>query len=373
MGVGKQYVWTAWRFFYHTKKRSCTNRKLNLESHIGWRLSFAWRAIMKIIVYGIAKNEAQHVKRFMDSIREADGVYICDTGSTDGTQNLLKQEGAIVNEITVIPWRFDLARNMALMHVPECDVCLCLDLDEIMLPKWRQGIEKAWKNGVTELRYPYVFNWEDEAQTIPRLEMYNFKIHARHGYTWHYPIHEIIAADGEAKTGYTEEVICHHHPDLTKERNYQKLLDLAVEEYPQEQRFSHLRGRELMMFGRPQEAIEELKRHLILTQPYTDDYGGIAQTRAMSMRYIARCIKALEGNPEHILQWMLRACSESPYQRESWVWLAQAWADIGDFAQAYACCKTGLRITDKKLSIECEGICWGEYPEKLMEKAKERL
>lgn len=37
---------------------------------------------MKIIVYTISKNEAQHVDRFMASCKGADGVYVLDTSST---------------------------------------------------------------------------------------------------------------------------------------------------------------------------------------------------------------------------------------------------------------------------------------------------
>lgn len=53
---------------------------------------------MKIIVYAICKNEAQFAERFMVSCSEADGVYILDTGSTDGTPELLRALGAIVYE-----------------------------------------------------------------------------------------------------------------------------------------------------------------------------------------------------------------------------------------------------------------------------------
>lgn len=40
---------------------------------------------MKIVVYAICKNEAGYAERWMASMAEADGVYVLDTGSTDGT------------------------------------------------------------------------------------------------------------------------------------------------------------------------------------------------------------------------------------------------------------------------------------------------
>ena len=47
---------------------------------------------MKIAVYTIAKNEAKQVRAYMDSCREADLVVITDTGSSDDTPDLLRQE-----------------------------------------------------------------------------------------------------------------------------------------------------------------------------------------------------------------------------------------------------------------------------------------
>ena len=49
---------------------------------------------MKIVVYAICKNEAGHAERWMASMAEADGVYVLDTGSTDGTPELLRSLGA---------------------------------------------------------------------------------------------------------------------------------------------------------------------------------------------------------------------------------------------------------------------------------------
>ena len=49
---------------------------------------------MEICVYAICKNEAARAQRWMASMGEADGVYVLDTGSTDGTPELLAAAGA---------------------------------------------------------------------------------------------------------------------------------------------------------------------------------------------------------------------------------------------------------------------------------------
>ena len=45
---------------------------------------------MKIVVYAISKNEAHFARRWMASMAEADQVVVLDTGSHDGTAELLE-------------------------------------------------------------------------------------------------------------------------------------------------------------------------------------------------------------------------------------------------------------------------------------------
>ena len=92
----------------------------------------------KVCVYAIAKNEEKFVERFMNSVKEADAVYVLDTGSEDDTALKLKQLGAIVKTEIIKPWRFDVARNKALEMVPEdTDICVSIDLDEVFEAGWR--------------------------------------------------------------------------------------------------------------------------------------------------------------------------------------------------------------------------------------------
>ena len=90
----------------------------------------------KVCVYAICKNEAKFVRRWMDSMREADWVVVLDTGSDDGTPAMLRKLGAQVTEEIISPWRFDAARNRSLELVPEeADICVCTDLDEVLRPR----------------------------------------------------------------------------------------------------------------------------------------------------------------------------------------------------------------------------------------------
>ena len=89
---------------------------------------------LKVCVYAISKNEAKFVKRWCDSMKEADKIVVLDTGSSDDTVKLLKENGAFVTIKEIKPWRFDVARNESLKLVDEdTDICVCTDLDEVFI------------------------------------------------------------------------------------------------------------------------------------------------------------------------------------------------------------------------------------------------
>lgn len=115
----------------------------------------------KICVYAICKNEEKFVKRWYESVKEADNIYVLDTGSTDNTVDKLKELGVNVIVKEIKPWRFDVARNESLKLIPEdTDICVCIDLDEVISNGWRKKLEEIWDDDVNHLRYNY--NWSHD-------------------------------------------------------------------------------------------------------------------------------------------------------------------------------------------------------------------
>ena len=101
----------------------------------------------KIYVYAISKNEEKFAKRWYESVKSADGIYVLDTGSTDNTVKILKELGAKVTTKEIKPWRFDVARNESLKLVPlDADICVCIDIDEVISPNWREKLEEILEN-----------------------------------------------------------------------------------------------------------------------------------------------------------------------------------------------------------------------------------
>ena len=265
---------------------------------------------MKIAVYAISKNESKFVDRFMDSIKDADGVFVLDTGSTDDTVLKLEQRGAIVSKEEINPWRFDVARNKSLELVPlDYDVCICLDLDEVIKEGWREKILEVWKEDTTRLRYTY--NWKLENDK-PIISFYAEKIHSRKGYRWIHPVHEILKGENEVFVT-TDDITINHYPDDTKSRSsYLPLLELSVQEDPFNDRNMHYLGREYMYYGRYQECIDTLIKHLNLPKATWKD------ERCASMRFIARSYKNL-NRYEEARMWLEKAIKEAPYLRDGYV------------------------------------------------------
>ena len=292
---------------------------------------------MKICVYAICKNEEKFIKRWYESVKEADGIYVLDTGSTDNSVNLLESLGVVVRQEIINPWRFDVARNKSLEMIPDTfDICICLDLDEVLEKGWYQNIKSLWKDGLTRLRY--VYNWSLDKNNQPIISFYGEKIHKRNGFTWVNPVHEILKYKGEEKYLYTDKVIVNHYPDSKKSRSsYLPLLELAVKEDPSNDRNMHYLGREYMYYGKYEDAISTLERHLNLKSATWKD------ERCASMRFIARCYMKL-NRPREALMWSNLAIKESPYLRDAYMEKALITYELKRFKETEKLCREALKI-----------------------------
>lgn len=312
----------------------------------------------KVCVYAICKNEEQFVRRWMQSMSEADLVVVLDTGSTDGTVERLREHGAQVTAEKIVPWRFDTARNRSLELVPQdMDICVCTDLDEVFRPGWRECLERGWKEKMGQASYRYT--WSFEPDGAEGCVFWSEKIHARHGYRWTHPVHEVLEWTGDGMRPRiipVEGIQLNHYPDPTKSRGqYLPLLELSVAEAPEDDRNMHYLGREYMYRGRWDDCIRTLKHHLSMpTATWADE-------RAASMRYIARAY-ANKGEGEEAVKWYLRAIVQAPHLREPYTDLAaflyqwQEWDGVLYFTGR------ALDIRERPRTYICEAAAWGSLP-----------
>ena len=337
---------------------------------------------MKIAVYAICKDEEKHVRRWMDSARDADYICLLDTGSTDETLRIAHQwdlanTGPLVirdraefepwstlDEYDAIaqhgwPWRFDAARNRSMELIPEdTDVCICLDLDEILCPGWREAIERVWNDLDTTGRYEYVWNFRPDGSD--GVKYLGEKIHRYGGCRWVGAVHEVLRYDGPRVDVQIPGLRIEHHADDGKSRsNYLPMLELAVREDPDNDRNMHYLGREYFFRGQYEKAIETLRRHLELPTATWDE------ERAASMRYIGLSFERLDDMVQADA-WLLNAHIQAPKQREPLVERAKLALSEQRWGSAVTLCEEALGLTERPMTYMCDPYAWNEGPWDLM-------
>ena len=306
---------------------------------------------MKIAIYGICKNEAAFVKRFTDSVTDADAIIIGDTGSTDGTLAAFEQTKATVHQLSIRPWRFDWARNTVLSLVPpDVDVCIKMDLDETMQPGWREKIERSWTADANRLRYFFAdgFNGRDFGTRYPKSD-----VHARYGYLWKFPIHESLTwvGDGEENVLAAAGLVIEHRPDRSKSRgSYLNLLKIAVREHAGPRHWFWL-GREHAWAGEWAECESAMQQVLAFPDSWSLE-------RAWALRFIGSSF-ASRNEPRQAVHWFLRACAEAPEHREPWMHLADHHHANEQWSEAYAAIIRGMAVKQRPSHYLVEHKWWG--------------
>jgi glycosyltransferase involved in cell wall biosynthesis len=312
----------------------------------------------KIAVYAISKNEAKFAKRFVDGCKDADYIVVSDTGSTDDTVSILQSCGAIVYSISVQPFRFDKAREASLALVPsDADICIALDLDEIMKENWREVIEKAWTKGVTKLSYPFVWSWTDDGK--PAMTYYHSKVHSRHGYQWVSPCHELLVpvVNMDESVKFVKELEFYHYPDKDKPRSsYLGLLKVAVDEKPEESRARHYYARELFFVRQYAEAIKQFNIFFkLMDESVHDVYIPI------SYNYIAQCYQ-MQGDSAPAEKYYLKSAKHFNDWREPWIRLARMNMNEQKYIEGMYAVEQALRITTLNESYYSDNSRWDFDP-----------
>jgi tetratricopeptide (TPR) repeat protein len=288
--------------------------------------------MVKIAVYAIAKNEAKHVKRWVEATKGADVRIVLDTGSEDNTYDLLQKYPIEAHSATLSDFRFDVARNMALDLVPsDVDVCVSLDMDEIPDPDFFDLIREAWKpdTGRAWVMWDTGNIWAN-----------NLRVHARRGYRWKYPCHEVTESITGVDNSIVVETAVRHVPDNDKPRSsYLPLLELGHREMPDDHRMLVYLIREYYFKGMWQEVIDHGKKLELQT-------GGWNVELAQSWRAVGEAFIKL-GNEHEGLHWYQRNVEEAPDDLEAWMPLAFHYYEKKMWQHCY---QAAIKVTE--LSLE---------------------
>jgi hypothetical protein len=273
---------------------------------------------LKIAIYAICKNEKQFLNNWITSVLEADYVCVLDTGSTDGTYELLLEwqkmfpNKIIINQKTYSPWRFDTPRNDSMSFVPEdADVLWSIDLDELPVKGWSDLIRQSWTPDTD--RGIYLYAWSHDENGEPLYNFWYDKMHRRHDFQWRFPVHESVLLTDKTKkeklTPISHNTLLHHWPDFSKSRNsYLDLIRLRVSENSNDMYGKIYLMRELQSRGEYQECIDLILQQIIpnVTNP----------------------------NPKELIDLM--------FMPSAYCCLGDCYASIGDSGRAYLSYKLGI-------------------------------
>ena len=254
---------------------------------------------MKIATYTIALNESKHVERWLEATKNSDVRLVADTGSTDGTLEMLAAAGVIVHRVTVFPFRFDDARNAALALLPDdVDLCLSLDLDETTAPDLYDKL-RALDSTIHKARI-----WHNTGNRW-RCD----RVHSRKGWRWVAPCHEVTTWFGDGEPVVVDiNADIYHLPDESKPRTgYLPLLEMAVRERPTDGRMWTYLAREYMYAG-DTEGLLHAGEEAYFRNPWNPE-------RAAVCRWI--------GTAKEDREWLHRATNACNREAENWHALAE--------------------------------------------------
>ncbi|MGG0284331.1 glycosyltransferase [Peribacillus butanolivorans] len=187
-------------------------------------------------VYSIYNNEEKCIERFLHSIKDADEIVLCDTGSTDDTNSIIARFQEThqdlklsIYRICVSPWRFDDARNTALSLVsPDVDVCISMDCDDFLMDGWKEHLKTHWDIENTSYFHKYCTIRQGNGATS---EKWVSRIHVRTGYIWKLPVHEFLEYNGKENTKGLNDFWMYQKSEVAKSRHsYLPLLEQSIKE-----------------------------------------------------------------------------------------------------------------------------------------------
>ncbi|MBS0625977.1 MAG: glycosyltransferase [Verrucomicrobia bacterium] len=283
----------------------------------------------------IVKNESPVIKRCLDSIKNRiDYWVISDTGSTDGTQALIREIlQDIPGELHENPWvDFAHNRNIALnLAKNKADYLLFLDADQVL--KIPDGANFP---PLTKDCY-YVQVQSDFRYSAH----YILLIKSSLNMAWKGVIHEALTSDAKSHAIFSE-IEVNAYSDGNRSRDPDKfkkdaaLLEKALEEDPTNQR-------DLMFLALSYDAAKQPEKALKVYEKRAS-LGGWEEEVFYCLLRTAHLQRSLGMAPEIFLASYEKAYAYRPSRAETLYWMADYYISIQEFQKAYDLVKKALFI-----------------------------
>jgi glycosyltransferase involved in cell wall biosynthesis len=301
-----------------------------------------------ITVSMILKDEAHCIRSTIDSCRGyVDRWVVLDTGSTDGTQELLRQELGGALELYEEPFvDFSTSRNRALDLCGEkTEYILMLSADEeVTRPDrlWHFLSTRRRQRGLSDEAYRVLIEFPGSVYDSNRV------IRSRAPWRYTGVTHEVIVRPGgnpEVPRVLGSTII--HHADsspnaeVNKKRRYERdveLLEAELERDPTSSRTLFYLGCSYLWTGRNVEAIRTFKRRI--------DLGGWKEEVFAAKLLSARAACHLGLSWERCVSLYLEAHSYDPTRAEPLADIAKGYGERGDRAAAVVFARRAFEIPE---------------------------
>lgn len=191
--------------------------------------------------YTILKNERSYIEKWLHYTQTYTYRVLLDTGSTDGSWELLQQSAKldpnlIIEQRAFTPWRFDVARQYNLNMVPKhVEWCLSPDLDEYFSVNTLEQMQITISHNpaTTNIACDRLDLYSEHVRVGPPHFLPTNKIHRRHDYTWSQPIYEHLTwvhRDREEVEIYNPYIYLIHDQDFKKTERPELYLKMLLQE-----------------------------------------------------------------------------------------------------------------------------------------------
>lgn len=286
----------------------------------------------------IVKDETHVIKRCLESVKPIiDYWVIVDTGSTDGTQEMIKEfMKDIPGELHERPWvNFGHNRNEALdLARNKGDYILLMDADEKMV------------YDVPDYKFPplvkdfYYIETNHDGSKYQRVEVFNTKL----DWKWIGVLHEVIVS-GQAKSHETLQglhIFAKTEGNRSKDPlKYQKdaiVLEKALLDEPGNARTVFYLAQSYRDAGDHEKALLNYQKRVAM--------GGWDQEVYFSLLQSAHLKHRLEKPENEILKSYEIAYLYRPSRAEPLYFMAKILNERRDFDKAYECAHQGLCIKE---------------------------
>lgn len=286
----------------------------------------------------IVKNETAVLKRCLDSVKPmVDYWVISDTGSSDGTQEMIKEHMKdIPGELHENPWKnFEYNRNKALeLAKDKADYILFIDADEFFVYEPGFALPPLEKDC-------YYMNMSNGIMNTKKIHMINNHL----AWEWKGVLHEALIPKPEyqyrssaviegVKKLFTNEGARSKNPD--KYKHDAELLEAALEKEPNNRRYVFYLARSYETAGDLQAALKNYEKRFAML--------GWDEEAFEAALAIGLLREKLKYPSEQVVDAYAKAYKFRPSRVESLYYLAGHLRQQQDYERAYQVAKVGISV-----------------------------